>query len=172
MSLRATDTAHLECALNAMMLWKCITRSSGPKAVLCGDTMSHARQELQGLALAQRFLHLVQICRLVLRPHWPLKLWCVFILQLLRAARWQQRRRLGTSYSCWQLIAKQNCDILCLQETFLPKQDLAKLNSFSDNSHGAGESTTDLTMGIVRGRIAGGVANPMAQKVGCTSRRS
>ena len=51
-----------------------------------------------------------------------------------------------------------NCDILCLQETFLPKQDLGLLNSFIDNFHGAGESTTDLSMGIVRGRIAGGVA--------------
>lgn len=52
----------------------------------------------------------------------------------------------------------QNCDFLCLQETFLPKQDLGKLNSLNDNFHGAGESTTDLSLGIVRGRIAGGVA--------------
>ena len=53
-----------------------------------------------------------------------------------------------------------SCDILCLQETFLPKQDLGLLNSFNDKFHGAGESTTDLSMGIVRGRIAGGVAVP------------
>ena len=52
----------------------------------------------------------------------------------------------------------QSCDNLCLQETFLSKQDLGKFNYFSDNFHGAGESTTDLSMGIVRGRIAGGVA--------------
>ncbi len=52
----------------------------------------------------------------------------------------------------------QKCDILCVQETFLPKQELGKLNSFHDNFHGAGESMTDLTLGIVRGRIAGGVA--------------
>ena len=52
----------------------------------------------------------------------------------------------------------QHCDILCLQETFLPKQDLGKLNCFNDNFHGAGESTTDLSLGIVRGRIAAGVA--------------
>lgn len=52
----------------------------------------------------------------------------------------------------------QKCDILCLQETFLPKQDLGKLNSFNDSFHGSGESTVDLTMGIVRGRISGGVA--------------
>ncbi len=60
----------------------------------------------------------------------------------------------------------QNCDILCLQETFLSKQDLGKLNSFNDNFHGAGTSTTDLTMGIVRGRISGGVA----QKVGLSDK--
>ncbi len=52
----------------------------------------------------------------------------------------------------------QKCDILCLQEILLPKQDLGKLNSFNDNFHRAGESTTDLSLGIVRGRIAGGVA--------------
>lgn len=52
----------------------------------------------------------------------------------------------------------ENCDILCMQETFLAKQDLEKLNSLNDNFHGAGESTTDLSMGIVRGRIPGGVA--------------
>lgn len=52
----------------------------------------------------------------------------------------------------------QSCDILCLQEAFLPKQDLEKLNSFKDNFYAAGESTTDLSMGIMRGRIAGGVA--------------
>lgn len=50
------------------------------------------------------------------------------------------------------------CDILCLQETFLSKQDLGLLNSFNADFHGVGESTTDLSMGIVRGRIAGGVA--------------
>lgn len=52
----------------------------------------------------------------------------------------------------------QKCDILCLQETFLSKQDLGQLNSVSGCFYGAGESTVDLTMGIVKGRIAGGVA--------------
>ena len=52
----------------------------------------------------------------------------------------------------------EECDIICLQETFLSKQDLGNLNSLNDNFHGAGESTVDLTMNIVRGRIAGGVA--------------
>lgn len=36
LSLRVTDTAHLKCALNAMTLWRCITRSSGLKALFCG----------------------------------------------------------------------------------------------------------------------------------------
>ena len=52
----------------------------------------------------------------------------------------------------------EKCDILCLQETFLSKKDLGGLNSLHDNIHGAGESTTDLSHSIVRGRIPGGVA--------------
>lgn len=52
----------------------------------------------------------------------------------------------------------KDCDILCLQETWFPKQDLDKLNSIHSNFHGAGESTTDLNTSIVRGRIPGGVA--------------
>lgn len=52
----------------------------------------------------------------------------------------------------------ENCDILCLQEMFLAKQDLAKLNSLNVNFHGAGESTIDLSSGIIRGRMPGGVA--------------
>ena len=52
----------------------------------------------------------------------------------------------------------ESTDILCLQETFLAKQDLDKLNSVHNDFHGAGESTTDLSAGIVRGRIPGGVA--------------
>ena len=41
-----------------------------------------------------------------------------------------------------------------LNRTFLKK----RLNYFTDNFHGAVESTTDLSMGIGRGRIAGGGA--------------
>lgn len=52
----------------------------------------------------------------------------------------------------------EQCHILCLQETFLVKQDLKGLNSISDSFHGAGESTTDLSQGIKKGRIPGGVA--------------
>lgn len=47
------------------------------------------------------------------------------------------------------------CGILCLQETFLPKPYLGKWNSFKDNFHRAGDSTMDLSMDIVWGRIAG-----------------
>uniref|UniRef100_A0A3P9KQQ7 Reverse transcriptase domain-containing protein n=1 Tax=Oryzias latipes TaxID=8090 RepID=A0A3P9KQQ7_ORYLA len=50
------------------------------------------------------------------------------------------------------------CDVLCLQETWLAKQDLDNLNSLHVDFHGAGESTTDLSTRIVRGRIPGGVA--------------
>ena len=49
-------------------------------------------------------------------------------------------------------------DIVCLQETWLAKQDLAGLNSLNRNFHGIGESTTDLNDKHLRGRIPGGVA--------------
>uniref|UniRef100_A0A8C6PWR0 Reverse transcriptase domain-containing protein n=1 Tax=Nothobranchius furzeri TaxID=105023 RepID=A0A8C6PWR0_NOTFU len=52
----------------------------------------------------------------------------------------------------------EDVDILCLQETMLPKQNLDRLNSFHCNFFGAGESTTDLSSGIIQGRIPGGVA--------------
>ena len=53
----------------------------------------------------------------------------------------------------------ENWDVfLCIQETWMAKQDLDKLNSLHPNFHGAGESTTDFSTKIVRGRIAGGVA--------------
>uniref|UniRef100_A0A1A8AIU9 exodeoxyribonuclease III n=1 Tax=Nothobranchius furzeri TaxID=105023 RepID=A0A1A8AIU9_NOTFU len=52
----------------------------------------------------------------------------------------------------------EECEILCLQETFLPKQDLDKLNCLNSKFFGVGESTTDLSTAIVRGRISGGVA--------------
>ena len=51
-----------------------------------------------------------------------------------------------------------NCDILCIQETWMAKQDLDKLNTLHPDFHGADESTTDLSTTIVRGRIARGVA--------------
>ena len=52
----------------------------------------------------------------------------------------------------------EDCDILCVQETFHAQQDLGKLNSLNPSFHGAGESTTDLSRRLCRGRIKGGVA--------------
>ena len=52
----------------------------------------------------------------------------------------------------------ESCDVLCVQETFLPKQDLERLNSLHKDFYGVGESTTDMSEKIVRGRIPGGVA--------------
>jgi len=43
-----------------------------------------------------------------------------------------------------------DCDIFCIQETFLAKQGLERWNSLTDDFHEAGESTTDLGMGIVK----------------------
>ena len=58
----------------------------------------------------------------------------------------------------------ERCDILCVQETFLAKQDLGGLNSIHRDFHGAGESTTDLSAKVVRGRIPGGVATMWNKK--------
>lgn len=52
----------------------------------------------------------------------------------------------------------KNNDIICLQETWLCKQDLASLNSIVPGFHGVGETTTDLADNIVRGHAPGGVA--------------
>lgn len=50
------------------------------------------------------------------------------------------------------------CDVLCVQETFLAKQDLELLNCTRSDFHGSRESTTDLSANLSRGRIPGGVA--------------
>lgn len=47
---------------------------------------------------------------------------------------------------------------LCIQETFLSKQDLERLNMIHGCFHGAGESTTDLSAKVIWGRIPGGIA--------------
>lgn len=52
----------------------------------------------------------------------------------------------------------EETDILCLQETILAQQDLDKLNSVHNDFHGVGESTTDFSLGLVHGRIPGGVS--------------
>lgn len=51
----------------------------------------------------------------------------------------------------------ENADIVCVQDTFLSEQDVDKLNIVINDLYGVGESTTDLSMGILRGRIPGGV---------------
>lgn len=52
----------------------------------------------------------------------------------------------------------ETCDVLCIQETFLAKQDLDNLNGLHKDFHGAGESTTDFNSKLAKGRIPGGVA--------------
>ena len=58
----------------------------------------------------------------------------------------------------------ERCDILCVQETSLAKQDLEGINSIHRDFHGAGESTTDLSAKVVWGRIPGGVATMWNKK--------
>ena len=52
----------------------------------------------------------------------------------------------------------ETCDILCVEKTFLAKQDLDRFNSVHKDFYGAGESTTDLSTKIIQDRIPGGVA--------------
>ncbi len=52
----------------------------------------------------------------------------------------------------------ETCDVLCVQETFLPKQELERLNSLHKDFCGVVESTTDLSTRVVLGRISHGVA--------------
>ncbi len=49
----------------------------------------------------------------------------------------------------------ENGDILYLQETFLAKQDLNKLNSLNDIFNETGESTRYLGMSLIKSRISG-----------------
>lgn len=51
-----------------------------------------------------------------------------------------------------------HCDILCLQETFLSKQDIGQLSSLHPDFHGAEEAKANLSRGMVSGRTPGGVA--------------
>ncbi|XP_048126381.1 tumor necrosis factor receptor superfamily member 6 isoform X5 [Alosa alosa] len=44
-------------------------------------------------------------------------------------------------------------DVLCIQESWLAKQDLDKLNDLHPDFHGAGESTTDLSTKIVKANL-------------------
>ena len=51
-----------------------------------------------------------------------------------------------------------NCDILCIQETWYSKQDLAFLNTLHNEFNCYGVSTTDFRDGITAGHPPGGVA--------------
>ena len=53
------------------------------------------------------------------------------------------------------LLAK--CDILCLQELMLTKQECMLLNSCHSDYYGYGVSPVDATLGIISGRPYGGV---------------
>ena len=46
-----------------------------------------------------------------------------------------------------------NCDMLCLQETMLTKQECSVLNSFHDNYYGNGVAPVDETLGVIQWRI-------------------
>ena len=68
--------------------------------------------------------------------------------------------RLGHSAgdkSCSFVVDKllDNCDVVYIQDTFLAKQDLEGLNTLHNGYYGAGQSATDLSTKIVKGRISG-----------------
>ena len=52
------------------------------------------------------------------------------------------------------------CDrhqLICIQEHWLPKQNLYELNNICENFRGIGSSPMDLSSGIITGRPFGGV---------------
>ena len=56
------------------------------------------------------------------------------------------------------LLQDNSNDIICLQETFLCKQDLSCLNSIHKDFQGIGASTTDNREKLISGHLPGGVA--------------
>ena len=56
------------------------------------------------------------------------------------------------------LLDNDDIDILCLQETFLSKQDLSCLNAIHKDFQGIGASSTDTRDKLVTGHPYGGVA--------------
>ena len=56
------------------------------------------------------------------------------------------------------LLNKENIDIMCLQETFLSKQDLSCLNVIHKDFQGVGASKTDTRDRLITGHPNGGVA--------------
>ena len=57
-----------------------------------------------------------------------------------------------------EILNNNDTDIVCLQETWYSKQDLATLNTIHKNFHSIGAATVDDTDGYRRGHIPGGVA--------------
>ena len=55
-------------------------------------------------------------------------------------------------------IFDSDSDIVCLQETWMAKQDLASLNNLHESYYGVGSSVADLSNGLVQGHHSGGVA--------------
>ena len=56
------------------------------------------------------------------------------------------------------LLNDESIDIICMQETFLSKQDLGCLNVIHKDYQGIGTSTTDTRDGLIKGHPSGGVA--------------
>ena len=56
------------------------------------------------------------------------------------------------------LLNDETIDIICIQETFLSKQDLGCLNIIHKDYQGIGTSTVDTRDGLVKGHPSGGVA--------------
>ena len=56
------------------------------------------------------------------------------------------------------LLQDDSIDIICMQETFLSKQDLSCLNVIHKDYQGIGTSTSDTRDGLLKGHPSGGVA--------------
>ena len=66
--------------------------------------------------------------------------------------------KLGLKPTISNLLNDVNGDIICLQETFLSKQDLSCLNVIHKDFQGVGASSTDTREKLISGHPYGGVA--------------
>ena len=66
--------------------------------------------------------------------------------------------KLGLKPTISNLLNDVNGDIICLQETFLSKQDLSCLNVIHKDFQGVGASSTDTRDKLISGHPYGGVA--------------
>ena len=66
--------------------------------------------------------------------------------------------KLNTKPTVNLLLNDETIDIICMQETFLSKQDLGCLNAIHKDYQGIGTSTVDTRDGLVKGHPSGGVA--------------